>query len=206
VLAGNVAPGDVIRRALETAMFGVTGGPPRAPGANIGGRPPAESPPPAPDIPPSAAAPNSPAGTPREGLDARALPPDAQAPAPAPAAEPAPASLAAAARDLPPLHEGAQIVGQGANGPVVDGYAGRWADAVDWLRRAETGDARGVLEHPQVPGRIDVVWGDARYGLAHIMAEHRGSLKIFRTDSPACIASKAQCRAGSNCPTANTLR
>jgi hypothetical protein len=68
VLAGNVAPGDVIRRALETAMFGVTGGPPRGPGANIGGRPPPETPPPAPDIPPPAAAPG-PNATPREGVE-----------------------------------------------------------------------------------------------------------------------------------------
>jgi hypothetical protein len=90
----------------------------------------------------------------------------------------APATLSAAARELPPLHEGAQIVGQGPHGPVIDGYQNRWPDVVDWMRRAETGDAREVLSHSDVPEPIDVIWGDhdpatgRGYGLAHIAALH----------------------------------
>jgi hypothetical protein len=90
-----------------------------------------------------------------------------------------PSSLSAAARDLPPLHEGAWIMGDGPHGPIVRGYEGRWTEAVDWMRRAQTGDALGVLEHTQVPGRIDVIWGDDRYGLAHIIANHPEIIEDF---------------------------
>jgi hypothetical protein len=40
------------------------------------------------------------------------------------------------------------------------------------LRRAQTGDARGVLTHPDVPDPIDVVWGNERGGLQHILQNH----------------------------------
>jgi hypothetical protein len=74
---------------------------------------------------------------------------------------------------LPPLHEGVTIVERGGPlGPVLDGLQNRWRDAVAWLRRARTGDARGVLSHPDVPAPIDVVWGDDRGGLAHILRRH----------------------------------
>jgi hypothetical protein len=74
---------------------------------------------------------------------------------------------------LPPLHEGVTIVERGGPlGPVLDGLQNRWRDAVAWLRHARTGDARGVLSHPDVPAPIDVVWGDTGGGLAHILARH----------------------------------
>ncbi len=97
---------------------------------------------------------------------------------PAPAA-PAPRSLGAAATPLPPLHAGAWQAGDGPHGPVIEGYQGRWPEAVDWLRRAQTGDLKGVLAHPQVPGRIDVVWGEhdrgtlEGHGLKHIIEQDR---------------------------------
>jgi Barnase-EndoU-ColicinE5/D-RelE like nuclease len=81
-------------------------------------------------------------------------------------------------RGLPPLHPNTRVTGEGPNGPILDGYQGRWTDAVDWLQRARTGDALGVLEHPEVPGPIDVIWGEhnARtgrgYGLLHIASKH----------------------------------
>jgi hypothetical protein len=76
--------------------------------------------------------------------------------------------------DLPPLHQDARIIGQGPHGPIIEGYQGRWTDVVDWLRRAQTGDALAVLSHPDVPAPIDVVWGTKDYGLAHIIAKHPG--------------------------------
>lgn len=82
------------------------------------------------------------------------------------------ASLSAAASEPVPPHEGARIVEHGPNGPVADGYQGRWAEAVDWLRRSQTGDARGVLTHPQIGAPIDVIWGNSRYGLEHIFDLH----------------------------------
>jgi len=79
------------------------------------------------------------------------------------------------------LHEGAGFTGEGPHGPIVEGYQGRWHEAVDWLRKAETGDMRGVLEHPEVAGRIDVVWGDKEYGLAHILGKHPAIVDDFPT-------------------------
>jgi hypothetical protein len=63
------------------------------------------------------------------------------------------------ARSLPSLHRNTAVTGEGPHGPILDGYQGRWAEAVDWLRRAQTGDALGVLAHPDVPAPIDVIWG-----------------------------------------------
>lgn len=109
-----------------------------------------------------------------------------------------PASLSAAARHLPELPQGAQQVGHGPNGPVVEGLQGRWNEAVTWLRTAETGDAIGVLEHPAVPGgKIDVIWGEPGakgYGLAHIidqghaevladLPERLARMNLVRTDT-----------------------
>lgn len=81
-------------------------------------------------------------------------------------------ALSAEARSWPEPPEGARIVTQGDHGPELAGLEGRWKEAVDWLSQAQSGDARGVLEHPDVPGRIDVVWGNKAYGLEHIAALH----------------------------------
>lgn len=83
-------------------------------------------------------------------------------------------ALSAEARNWPELPQGATISGAGDNGPVIKGLDGRWREAIDWLRQAQTGDAIGVLEHPEVPGRIDLIWGDSKHGLAHIDAVHPG--------------------------------
>lgn len=93
--------------------------------------------------------------------------------APAAPALPAPTVAALSAPNrLPAPPRGATIAENGPLGPVVRGLKGRWADAVAWLQSARTGDARGVLEHPDVPGPIDVVWGNDRGGLQHIMEKH----------------------------------
>lgn len=74
---------------------------------------------------------------------------------------------------LPELPANARLIDtNGPLGPVVDGFQDRWQDAVSWLSRAQTGDALGVLSHPQIPGRIDVVWGNPNAGLAKIVARH----------------------------------
>jgi hypothetical protein len=93
-------------------------------------------------------------------------------PSPPPPPPPPTGTVSAPGRELPPLHEGTRITAGGPHGPVLDGYQGRWADAVDWLRRAQTGDARGVLTHPEVPDPIDVIWGNERGGLQHILQNH----------------------------------
>lgn len=74
------------------------------------------------------------------------------------------------------LPAGARIVGEGELGPIVRGLEGRLADAVAWLRANQTGDVAGVLSHADVPGRIDLVWGDENFGIAHIDRAHPGDL------------------------------
>lgn len=74
--------------------------------------------------------------------------------------------------DLPDLPEGANVTDLSRLGPVVEGLDDRWGDAVAWLKNAQTGDARAVLSHPAIDGRIDVIWGDESGGLAHILEKH----------------------------------
>lgn len=74
--------------------------------------------------------------------------------------------------DLPRVPEGARVTDVSMQGPVVEGLDDRWSDAVSWLRQAQTGDARAVLAHPAIEGRIDVIWGDAGGGLKHIIDNH----------------------------------
>src|SRR5262249_51746690 len=131
---GNMAPHEVIPRALDFAAFA-------APGTTF---------------------------TPW-----RARPRPGPSPVEAPVENPKLTSGSAPVSDgFPPLHPETRIIGQGPLGPILDGYQGRWADAVDWLRSAQTGDARGVLEHPEVPDPIDVVWGNELGGLRHILKDH----------------------------------
>jgi hypothetical protein len=109
-------------------------------------------------------------GAPLQPTPKPPLPPDRQ-PAPAPPPQEGP-PVSTPRLEVPPLHEGTRIVGEGPLGPILDGYQGRWAEAVDWLKRAQTGDARGVLSHPDVPDPIDVVWGNELGGLRHILQDH----------------------------------
>src|SRR5262249_13822541 len=108
---------------------------------------------------------------PAPGGPAASQGPSPTAPPPPPDEEP-PFTAAPPRPGLPPLHDGTRIAGHGPLGPILDGYQGRWADAVEWLRRAQTGDASGVLSHPEVPDPIDVIWGTSDYGLAKIIAKH----------------------------------
>lgn len=82
------------------------------------------------------------------------------------------AALSADAKGWPQLPQGATIAGSGKNGPILRGLEDRWTEAFEWLVKARTGDAIGVLEHPDV-GRIDVVYGNRTRGLGHIMSSTR---------------------------------
>lgn len=74
--------------------------------------------------------------------------------------------------DIPSLPQGASVAGVSDHGPVVTGLDNRWSDAVSWMRQAHTGDAVGVLSHPEVPSPIDVVWGNRDHGLQKILEKH----------------------------------
>lgn len=84
----------------------------------------------------------------------------------------APDTSVSAMAAMPRLPDGARITGESVHGPTVEGFQDRWTDAVAWLRAAQTGDARGVLAHPEIPERIDVIWGTNDYGLKHIVRLH----------------------------------
>jgi hypothetical protein len=84
-------------------------------------------------------------------------------------------SIAARPLNLPRLPRGASVTGIGPNGPIVEGLEGRPQDAFSWLRQAMTGDVKGVLDHPEIPGRIDVIQGNPRGGLLHIDNDHSGA-------------------------------
>lgn len=66
---------------------------------------------------------------------------------------------------------GVKVLDDGPAGPRLSGLEGRWSEAVRALRYLETGDALGVLHHPDV-GPIDVIWGSDRGGLKHILEKH----------------------------------
>src|SRR4051812_34299053 len=91
---------------------------------------------------------------------------------------PKPMPIVASRRlDLPPLPQGARVTHIGVQGPVIDGLQGRPQEAIQWLRDAGAGDVRGLLDHPDVPGRpIDLPYGDEASGLAHIDMKHPGAV------------------------------
>jgi hypothetical protein len=109
---------------------------------------------------------------PPRGWRATAQPSVQTSPRLPPVPPPPPPSTPNEPRGLPPLHPDTRITGEGPHGPILDGYQGRWTEAVEWLKRAQTGDARAVLEHPEVPDPIDVVWGNELGGLRHILQDH----------------------------------
>ncbi|GEM_PF-7059576 len=67
--------------------------------------------------------------------------------------------------------------GDGDFGPIFPQFKGKTQEAVEHLRKAETGDAIGALNHPEI-GAIDLVWGQpgtgksTGYGLSKIAARH----------------------------------
>lgn len=86
-------------------------------------------------------------------------------------------TVAGRSLDLPPLPSGAKMTGMGPHGPVIDGLQGRYEEALDWLRLAKTGDAKGVLSHPELPDRqIDLIFGNKTYGTDHVDSGHPGML------------------------------
>lgn len=71
-----------------------------------------------------------------------------------------------------PLPPGARLAGKGLHGPILENV-GSVGDAVAWLRQSKTGDIRAVLAHPAIGDRrVDLIYGDAKHGVAHIDADH----------------------------------
>ncbi len=64
-----------------------------------------------------------------------------------------------------------QPIGRGAFGEIYDQFRGKAKAAIDFLMRKKSGEAVGALHHKDI-GDIDLVWGDGKYGLSHIIEKH----------------------------------
>lgn len=62
-------------------------------------------------------------------------------------------------------------IGNGVFGPIYDQFRGKAKEAIDFLTRKKAGEAVGALHHKDI-GDIDLVWGNGKAGLAHILSKH----------------------------------
>lgn len=67
---------------------------------------------------------------------------------------------------------GASVTDIGPHGPVIEGLTGQWGAARDVLAKLQDGDAISVLTLPDGYASGDVIFGNAKRGLAKIMAKH----------------------------------
>ncbi|HZT29729.1 MAG TPA: hypothetical protein VFA33_07600 [Bryobacteraceae bacterium] len=59
----------------------------------------------------------------------------------------------------------------GPHGPIFRQFSAKPAEAIAHLLAARTGEVPRVWHHPEL-GWIDLIWGDERGGLAHIVSKH----------------------------------
>ena len=64
-----------------------------------------------------------------------------------------------------------QAIGQGIFGKIYDAFKGRVYEAVNFLFRKGSGEAKGVFHRDEI-GEIDLIWGDDKGGLQHIINKH----------------------------------
>lgn len=62
-------------------------------------------------------------------------------------------------------------IGNGVFGPIYDQFRGKAKEAINFLTRKKAGEAVGALHHKDI-GDIDLVWGNGKAGLAHILSKH----------------------------------
>lgn len=79
----------------------------------------------------------------------------------------------------------------GTQGPIIKGLEGNFSGAVDLLTRLKTGQVNGAMKHPDL-GAINLIWGDRKAGLAHILAKHRDDLADLTVFEQAFAAAKIQ--------------
>jgi len=68
-----------------------------------------------------------------------------------------------------------QPIGHGAFGDIYDQFKGKAQEAIAFLTEKQGGEAIGALHHKDV-GDIDLVWGNEKMGLLHIIDKHSGVL------------------------------
>ena len=74
--------------------------------------------------------------------------------------------------------ENLQPIGQGAFGNIYNQFKGKVKEAFNFLISHKSGDLLGVFHRDDV-GDIDLVWGNDKMGLAHIIGKHIGKGKDF---------------------------
>jgi len=62
-------------------------------------------------------------------------------------------------------------VGRGFFGNIYDQFKGKAREAIAFLMQKKEGEATGALYHKDI-GEIDLVWGNDKAGLAHIIDKH----------------------------------
>ena len=69
-------------------------------------------------------------------------------------------------------------IGKGVFGNIYDQFKGKVKEAFAFLRKHKSGDMLGVFHRDEI-GDIDLVWGDKKGGLLHIISKHVGKGKSF---------------------------
>ena len=77
-------------------------------------------------------------------------------------------------------------IGTGCFGDIYDQFKGKAKEAFYFLIEHQDGDLLGVF-HREGFGDVDLVWGDDRGGLKHILNKHIGKNKSFATTDDAII-------------------
>jgi site-specific DNA-cytosine methylase len=80
--------------------------------------------------------------------------------------------------------EDAEPIGTGAFGNIYNQFKGKVKEAFNFLMSHKSGDLLGVFHRDDV-GDIDLVWGNEKMGLAHILGKHVGEGKDFETPDDA---------------------
>ena len=83
-----------------------------------------------------------------------------------------------------PIIEDAEPIGTGAFGNIYNQFKGKVKEAFNFLMHHKSGDLLGVFHRDDV-GDIDLVWGNEKMGLAHILGKHVGEGKDFETPDDA---------------------
>lgn len=83
-----------------------------------------------------------------------------------------------------PTIEDAEPIGTGAFGNIYNQFKGKVNEAFNFLLSHKSGDLLGVFHRDDV-GDIDLVWGNEKIGLAHILGKHVGEGKDFETPDDA---------------------
>ena len=78
----------------------------------------------------------------------------------------------------------AEPIGTGAFGNIYNQFKGKVKEAFSFLMSHKSGDLLGVFHRDDV-GDIDLVWGNEKMGLAHILGKHVGEGKDFETPDDA---------------------